>query len=180
MSRIGKVPIPIPTGVDVQLAAPATVKVKGPKGALNLDYRGHVKVTREGNVLRVERFSDERQDRAFHGLYHRLIRAMLQGVTTGFRKELELVGVGYRAALDGKALVLALGFSHEVRVAAPEGITFATPKPTQIVISGADKQQLGQVAADIRGLRPPEPYKGKGIRYAGEHVRRKVGKAGVK
>ena len=180
MSRIGKIPIAIPKGVDVKMGPGPLVSVKGPKGTSTLDYRDHVVVKNEEGALHVARKSDERQDRAYHGLYQRLVVNLVKGVTVGFQKDLELIGVGYRAAMDGKTLVLNLGFSHDIRYQADEGITLATPKPTQIIISGVDKQKVGQVAANIRAYRPPEPYKGKGIRYAGEHVRRKVGKAGAK
>ena len=180
MSRIGKIPIPIPSGVDVKMGPGSIVAVKGPKGSASLDYRGHVVVTHADSALSVQRKSDEPQDRAYHGLYQRLVVNLVKGVTAGFQKDLELVGVGYRAAMDGTTLVLNLGFSHEIRYVPAQGIALAAPKPTQIVISGVDKQQVGQAAANIRAFRPPEPYKGKGIRYAGEKVRRKVGKAGAK
>ena len=179
MSRIGKIPIPIPSGVDVKLGPGPLVAVKGPQGAIQLDYRDHVVVKNSDGTLVVERKSDEPQDRAYHGLYRRLLGSMVKGVTEGFKRDLELVGVGYRATMDDKTLVLNLGYSHEIRVHPEEGITLVTPKPTQITVSGVDKQRVGQVAANIRAFRPPEPYKGKGIRYAGEHVRRKVGKTGA-
>jgi large subunit ribosomal protein L6 len=165
--------------VDVKIGPGPLVAVKGPKGSTSLDYRGHVEITQDGAALHVARKSDEGQDRAYHGLYQRLLGNMVKGVTKGFQRELELVGVGYRAAMDGATLVLALGYSHEIRFQPEAGITIASPKPTQIVVTGIDKQRVGQVAANIRALRPPEPYKGKGIRYAGEHVRRKVGKTGA-
>lgn len=180
MSRIGKIPIAIPSGVDVKMGPGSLVAVKGPKGSASLDYRDHVVVKHEDGALTVYRKSDESQDRAYHGLYQRLVVNLVKGVTQGFQRDLELVGVGYRAAMDGSTLVLNLGFSHEIRFNPDEGITLVTPKPTQITISGVDKQKVGQVAANIRAFRPPEPYKGKGIRYAGEKVRRKVGKAGAK
>ena len=179
MSRIGKIPIATPKGVEVTLGPGSVITVKGPKGSLSLDYRDHVVVKHEDGALHVARKSDERQDRAYHGLYQRMLTNLVLGVTEGFKKDLELVGVGYRAAMDGKTLVLTLGYSHEIRYVPEEGITLAAPKPTQVVVSGIDKQQVGQVAAVIRGFRPPEPYKGKGVRYAGEHIRRKVGKAGA-
>jgi large subunit ribosomal protein L6 len=178
VSRIGKIPIAIPKGVEVKLEQ-TVLSVKGPKGAADLDYRGHVTVRQEDGQIHVQRHSDSIQDRAFHGLYQRLVGNLVSGVTEGFSKKLELVGVGYRAAMDGKTLVLNLGYSHDIKVPPPEGISFATPAPTQIIVSGIDKQVVGQVSANIRGLRPPEPYKGKGIRYAGEKIRRKVGKAGA-
>lgn len=179
MSRIGKIPINIPAGVDVKLSPGAELFVKGPKGTATLIYHGHVDVKQDGASLLVFRHSDESQDRAYHGLYQRLIGNMVKGVTIGFSKELELVGVGYRAAMDGKTLVLNLGFSHEIRFEPPIGIALAAPKPTTIIVTGVDKQQVGQAAAEIRAFRPPEPYKGKGIRYTGEHIRRKVGKSGA-
>ncbi|MEN6626877.1 MAG: 50S ribosomal protein L6 [Candidatus Sumerlaeia bacterium] len=175
MSRIGKNPIAIPKGVQVTMDG-STVSVKGPKGNASIDYRGHVAVSHVEDHLEVARHSDDRQDRAYHGLYQRLLVSMVKGVTEGFNKELQLVGVGYRAAMDGKTLVMTLGYSHEVRFAPPEGITLAAPAQDRIVVSGSDKQLVGQVAANIRSLRGPEPYKGKGIRYVNEHIRRKVGK----
>jgi large subunit ribosomal protein L6 len=179
VSRIGKQPIPVPKGVDVQIAGTA-VSVKGPKGQLSVECKGHVEVAREGENLVVRRYDDSRRSRSFHGLYQRLISNTITGVTKGFRKELEIQGVGYRAALQGKDLNLSLGYSHPVSYAAPAGITFTVPKPTSIIIEGADKQAVGQVAAEIRALRPVEPYKGKGIRYVGERVLRKAGKSAKK
>lgn len=179
MSRIGKYPIAIPKGVEVKLGADDVLTVKGPKGQLTLDYKKHVSVESDGENISVMRHSDAQQDRAYHGLYQRLVTNMVKGVSEGFVKTLELVGVGYRAQMDGKTCVLNLGYSHEIRFDAPEGVTLATPQQTTIVVSGVDKQQVGQVAANIRGKRPPEPYKGKGVRYVGEHVRRKVGKTGA-
>lgn len=178
MSRIGKVPIQIPKGAQVTLAG-TTIAVKGPKGDSALDTKGHVELVQEGESLLVRRHSDARQDRAYHGLYHRLIGNMFRGVTEGFEKRLELVGVGYRAQMQGQTLVLSVGYSHDINVEPRDGVTFATPAPTQIVVSGFDKSIVGQIAADIRAIRPPEPYKGKGIRYADEYVRRKVGKSGA-
>ena len=179
MSRIGKIPIVLPKGVEATLAAPSSLTVKGPKGTLSLDYKGHVVVKHQDGSILVERKSDERQDRAYHGLYQRMIGNLVKGVAAGFQKQLELVGVGYRAQMQGKNLILSLGYSHDVHYEPEPGITISTPAPTQVVIDGADKQRVGQVAAVIRGFRPPEPYKGKGIRYAGEHIRRKVGKTGA-
>lgn len=177
MSRIGKAPIPVPSGVEVTIDG-RSVAVKGPKGALARELPGDITVRQEGDTLLVERNNDERETRAFHGLARSLVNNMVVGVTEGFRKQLEIVGVGYRAALKGSdTLELALGFSHPVVVNAPEGITFETPAPTRIDVIGIDKQVVGQVAADIRALRKPEPYKGKGVRYVGEHVARKAGKA---
>jgi large subunit ribosomal protein L6 len=178
MSRIGKSPIPVPSGVDVTISN-RHIAVKGPKGSLERDVPGTITVRQEGDALIVERPDDERQNRAMHGLVRSLINNMVVGVTQGFTKELEIVGVGYRAIARGpQALELALGFSHPVNVQAPEGITFEVPAPNRIVVSGIDKESVGQVAADIRGWRKPEPYKGKGVRYAGEYVQRKAGKAG--
>jgi large subunit ribosomal protein L6 len=178
MSRIGKAPIPVPRGVDVTISD-GHISVKGPKGALERDIPGTISVRRDGEALVVERPDDERENRAMHGLVRSLVNNMVVGVTQGFTKELEIVGVGYRAIARGPAAIeLALGFSHPVNVEAPEGITFEVPAPNRIVVSGIDKESVGQVAADIRAWRKPEPYKGKGVRYAGEHVRRKAGKAG--
>ncbi|MDX1971523.1 MAG: 50S ribosomal protein L6 [Candidatus Sumerlaeia bacterium] len=179
MSRIGNVAIEVPKGVTVSIT-PTTVKAKGSKGELVLDYKGHVKVTEKEGKLYVARFNDERQSKAFHGLYHRLITNLLKGVTVGFSKDLELQGVGYKVAMKGKTLVMNLGYSHPVEVETPKGITISTPSPTQIKVEGIDKQQVGQVAAELRKWRAPEPYKGKGIRYVGEYVPRKAGKSGGK
>jgi large subunit ribosomal protein L6 len=179
MSRIGKKPIPIPRGVDVAVDG-RTVRVKGPKGELERTFRPEVDIeTAEGEV-RVTRRSDAKRDRAFHGLTRALLANMVTGVSEGFKKQLEIVGVGYRAEKKNKALGLAVGYSHPVEYPEPEGITISTPTPTTIVIEGVDRQKVGQVAAEIRSVRPPEPYKGKGIRYQGEQVRRKAGKAGAK
>ncbi len=179
MSRIGKLPIAIPKGVEVQLT-PDQVSVKGPKGKLDLEYRGRVTIKREGDALLVTRHGDDRQHRAYHGLYQRLISNMIKGVTDQFKKELEIVGVGYRASMEGKRLVLSVGHSHPIYFTPPDGVTLACPKPTQITVSGIDKQAVGQAAAEIRRFRPPEPYKGKGIRYLGEYIRLKEGKTGAK
>jgi large subunit ribosomal protein L6 len=178
MSRIGKSPIPVPSGVDISLAG-QHITVRGPKGTLERDIPGVITVRQEGDELLVERPNDERQNRAMHGLVRSLVNNMVQGVTQGFTKELEIVGVGYRATAKGPgAMQLALGFSHPVNIEAPDGVTFEVPAPNRIVVSGIDKEAVGQVAADIRAWRKPEPYKGKGVRYAGEHVQRKAGKAG--
>lgn len=178
MSRIGKAPIPVPSGVDVTIAG-GHVTVKGPKGSLERDLPATISIRQDGDALLVERPNDERQNRALHGLVRSLVNNMVIGVTQGFTKELGIVGVGYRANAKGPgAMELALGFSHPVNITAPEGITFEVPVPTRIVVSGIDKEQVGQVAADIRKWRKPEPYKGKGVRYAGEIVRRKAGKTG--
>jgi large subunit ribosomal protein L6 len=177
MSRIGKVPITVPSGVDVALGD-RRVTVKGPQGTLERALPGEITVRREESELLVERPNDERANRALHGLTRTLLANMVTGVTTGFTKDLEIVGVGYRAAAKSpNQLELALGFSHPVIVDAPEGITFEVPAPTRITVKGIDKEKVGQVAADIRKIRKPEPYKGKGVRYAGEVVLRKAGKA---
>ena len=178
MSRIGKAPISVPSGVDVSISESA-VTVKGPKGELSREIPGGISVRKDGDTLVVERPDDERRSRAMHGLVRSLVNNMVIGVTDGFRKELDIVGVGYRAAAQGKnKLDMSLGFSHPVVVEAPDGIEFVVPAPTRIEIHGIDKQLVGQVAADIRALRKPEPYKGKGVRYVDERVRRKAGKAG--
>jgi large subunit ribosomal protein L6 len=170
----------VPSGVDVNVAD-GTVTVKGPKGELSRPLPGSITVRQEGDTLLVERPDDERENKALHGLTRSLVNNMVVGVTAGFRKELEIVGVGYRAEAQGPAaLRLALGYSHPVTVAAPDGIAFEVPVPTRIVVTGIDKERVGQVAADIRAIRKPEPYKGKGVRYAGERVLRKAGKAGKK
>jgi large subunit ribosomal protein L6 len=177
MSRIGKQPITVPSGVDVTIAG-AHVTVKGPKGQLEHEIIGGVTIEREGDDLVVSRADDSRSNRSLHGLQRSLINNMVVGVSEGFAKELEIVGVGYRAAAQGSdGIELALGFSHPVRVKAPEGITFEVPQPTRIIVRGHDKQLVGQVAADIRKIRKPEPYKGKGVRYAGERIVRKAGKS---
>ena len=177
MSRIGKAPISVPTGVDVTLAG-RHISVKGPKGTLERDIPGEITVRQDGDVLLVERPNDERQNRALHGLVRSLVNNMVVGVTEGFTKDLKIVGVGYRATAQGPTkLELALGFSHPVHVQAPEGVTFEVPAPTRITVAGIDKEAVGQVAANIRKIRKPEPYKGKGVRYAGERIIRKAGKA---
>jgi len=177
MSRIGKAPITVPSGVEVQIQG-RQVAVKGPKGELDIEVPGDITVRQDGEEILVERSDDERRNRALHGLTRSLVNNMVLGVSEGFSKELQIVGVGYRAAAKGSnALELQLGFSHPVNVEAPDGITFDVPEPTRIIVSGIDKQVVGQVAADIRSYRKPEPYKGKGVRYLGEHVARKAGKA---
>jgi large subunit ribosomal protein L6 len=175
MSRIGRRPVPILKGVEVRQAN-GTLKVKGPKGELALDVHRDVKVVIDEQEVRVERSSDEKKDRALHGLTRALIANMVKGVTEGFSKTLEIVGVGYRADVKGKGITLQLGYSHPINYQAVEGVKLECPNQTTIVISGPDKQKVGQTAAEIRGLRPPEPYKGKGIKYQGEHIRRKAGK----
>jgi len=177
MSRVGRSPIPVPSGVTVALED-NSVTVTGPQGSLVRRLPQGITITQEGDVLVVTRPDDERSHRALHGLTRSLVANMVAGVTQGFSKELEIVGVGYRANAKGpSALELALGFSHSVQFDAPEGITFEVPTPTRIVVKGIDKEKVGQVAANIRKIRKPEPYKGKGVRYAGERVLRKAGKA---
>ena len=179
MSRIGKAPIAIPSGVDITITG-QHVTVKGPKGTLSRVIPGEIIVRQEDATLFVERPNDERQNRSLHGLCRTLVSNMVIGVTDGFSKELEIVGVGYRAEAQGTNLRLALGFSHPVNVPAPDGITFEIPVQTRIIIKGIDKELVGQVAANIRSIRKPEPYKGKGVRYAGERILRKAGKTGKK
>jgi len=175
MSRIGKKPIAIPNGVTVTLEG-QTVAVKGPKGQLSWTVADEIEVKQEGSDLTLAMREDTSRARAMWGLSRTLVGNMVEGVTKGYEETLELVGVGYRAAMKGRALSMQLGFSHDVDIPPPEGITFATPKQTEIRISGIDKQLVGEMAARIRRIRPPEPYKGKGVRYAGEKVRRKEGK----
>jgi len=175
MSRIGRKPVPVPDAVTVEIA-PGNIAVKGPKGELSQFYSPDMTISQNEGVVTVERPTDRGEHRALHGLTRSLIANMVEGVTEGFEKRLEIQGVGYRAALKGKNLELALGYSHPVAIEAPDGIEFEVPQPTEIIVRGIDKQLVGQVAADIRKRRPPEPYKGKGIRYRGEQVLRKVGK----
>ncbi len=178
MSRVGRSPIPVPSGVEVTIDGRHIV-VKGPNGTLERDLPGEITVRRDGDELLVERPDDERQNRAMHGLARSLVANMVTGVTTGFRKDLEIVGVGYRATAKGPGtLELALGFSHPVVVEAPSGVTFDVASATSLAVVGADKQAVGQVAADIRALRKPEPYKGKGVKYKDERILRKAGKTG--
>lgn len=176
MSRIGRKPVQIPAGVEVTVNGNTCV-VKGPKGALQQDFHENITVTVEENEVIVDRANDERESRAQHGLTRALIQNMVTGVSEGFTKSLELAGVGYRVQLKGTSLDFSLGYSHPVVVEAPEGITFEVPDNTHINVKGINKQQVGQIAAEIRAKRPPEPYKGKGIHYVGEHIRRKLGKA---
>ena len=180
MSRIGRAPIEIPAGVTVKVSEENLVSVKGPKGELSRQIHQDMKVNVEGNVLTVVRPSDDKTHRSLHGLSRTLINNMVVGVTEGFTKTLEINGVGYRATKQGKNLNLALGFSHPVIVESPAGISFDVPSATSITVSGIDKELVGAMAAKIRSFREPEPYKGKGIKYAGEHIRRKEGKAGAK
>lgn len=178
MSRIGTTPIDLPSGVEVKVSGD-TVEVKGPKGSLTQAISPTISVNVDDGVITVGRVNDERENRALHGLTRALLYNMVVGVTEGYSKELTAVGVGYRAALKGNTLELQVGFSHPVLIEAPDGVTFEVPEPTKIIVSGIDKQKVGQIAADVRAVRPPEPYKGKGIRYTDEYVRRKAGKAGV-
>jgi large subunit ribosomal protein L6 len=175
MSRIGRKPIEVPSGVNVALSA-GRVQVNGPLGELSQQVPQRIQIEQEDGSIVVTRPTERGEDRALHGLTRTLIANMVEGVTKGFEKRLEIQGVGYRAALRGSDLELNVGFSHSVVKKAPDGITFEVPVPTQVVVKGIDKQQVGQIAAEIRKVRPPEPYKGKGIRYEGEYVRRKVGK----
>ena len=180
MSRIGKSPINVPSGVEVNIAS-GVVSVKGPKGTLSREIPGAIVVRKEENTVLVERPDDTRENRALHGLTRTLVANMVTGVTEGFVKELDIVGVGYRAEAQGaNALKLALGFSHPVVVKAPDGVTFEVPQPTRIIVKGINKEVVGQVAANIRSIRKPEPYKGKGVRYLDERVMRKAGKTGKK
>jgi len=176
MSRIGKQPVPVPAGVEVKIDG-QVVTVKGPKGELSHEFLPEVRIKQDGEILTVEKTEDTRDAAARYGLSRTLLSNMVVGVHEGFAKTLEIVGVGYRASLKGKDLELLLGYSHPILIKAPDGIEFELPSQTQIIVKGRDKQQVGQIAADIRKQRKPEPYKGKGIRYKGEHVRRKLGKA---
>jgi large subunit ribosomal protein L6 len=177
MSRIGLQPITVPTGVDISINA-GLVSVKGPKGELKQRVHPEMVITRDNGTLTVARPNDERMFRQLHGLTRSLVNNMVVGVTNGYRKDLEIQGVGYRAALEGKTLVLNVGYSHQVRIDPPAGIEFVVDTPTRLAVTGIDKQLVGEIAAQVRRVRPPEPYKGKGIRYQGEQVRRKAGKAG--
>ncbi len=179
MSRIGKAPIPIPSGVDVKVDG-SSVTVKGSKGSLTRTFSDRIAFSVADGVITVSRTDEERQSRALHGLSRALLANMVTGVSEGFSRELSLVGVGYRASQQGTGVELLVGYSHPVKVPAIDGVALEVPEPTKIVVRGIDKELVGQVAADIRSIRPPEPYKGKGIRYANEAVRRKAGKSGVK
>ena len=180
MSRIGRMPITVPAGVTVDIAEGNVVTVKGPKGELTQALRPEMKLKLDGAVLTVERPSEDKLHRSLHGLTRSLLHNMVVGVTDGYKKELEVNGVGYRVSKEGKNLVMNLGYSHPITVAETDGITIDVPAPNKIVISGCDKQKVGQFAAEVREKRPPEPYKGKGIKYANEVIRRKVGKTGAK
>ncbi|MCR5825870.1 MAG: 50S ribosomal protein L6 [Oscillospiraceae bacterium] len=180
MSRIGRMPVAIPAGVEVNIANGNLVTVKGPKGTLTQKLSPVMTIKQEGAELHVSRPNDEKENRALHGLTRALLHNMVVGVTEGYKKELEINGVGYRAAKDGKKLVLTIGYSHPVEVMETEDIAIDVPNPNHIVVSGCDKQKVGQFAAELREKRPPEPYKGKGIKYVDEVIRRKVGKTGVK
>lgn len=178
MSRIGLAPITVPAGVDIKIAG-QEVTVKGPKGTLVRTFHERVSVAVEDGIAMVSRADDDREAKALHGLSRALLNNMVIGVSEGYTKELQAVGVGYRAAMKGQGIELQVGYSHPVVIDAPAGITFEVPEPTRIIVSGTDKELVGQTAAEIRKVRPPEPYKGKGIRYKDEYVRRKAGKAGV-
>jgi large subunit ribosomal protein L6 len=180
MSRIGRMPIDVPSGVDVTIGENNHVVVKGPRGTLARTLDANLKFVRENGSILVQRPNDERRSRAMHGLSRTLLANMVTGVTSGFEKRLEITGTGYRAQGGGNALTLQMGFSHPVQVEAPDGITFELDGTTRVTVKGIDKEVVGQVAANIRKVRPPEPYKGKGIRYADEQIRRKAGKAGAK
>ena len=180
MSRIGKIPIPLPTGVEVNITDSNLVTIKGPKGTLEQEIAPEIGIDVDDAVINITRPTDVPRHRSLHGLSRTLINNMVVGVTEGFSKELDIVGVGFRAVKEGKRLVMNLGFSHQIIVEEPDYVTIDVPAPNKIIISGIDKQKVGQFAADIRKKRPPEPYKGKGIRYTNELVRRKVGKAGIK
>ncbi len=177
MSRIGKQPVEIPTGVEIDVAEGNVVTVSGPRGTLSQRLHAEMRIIREDGLVRVERPSDDGFYRGLHGLTRTLVANMVEGVTKGYERRLQIIGVGYRAAMKGGDLEIAAGYSHPVMVPQPDGIEFEVPTPTQIVVRGNDKQQVGEVAAKIRKIRKPEPYKGKGIRYEGEHVRKKAGKA---
>jgi large subunit ribosomal protein L6 len=178
VSRIGKKPITLPKGVEIKVGEDNTVTVKGPKGSLTRQFNPDMQIVQEDGTLEVRRPSESNQHRALHGLSRTLLNNMITGVSTGYRRDLEIAGVGYRALKDGNNLVLLLGYSHAVRLEPPTGITFGVDSPTKINVQGINKEEVGQEAARIRSMRPPEPYKGKGIRYAGEVIRRKAGKAG--
>jgi large subunit ribosomal protein L6 len=177
MSRIGRLPVKVPTGVEVQVEG-RTLRIKGPKGELRRAFHPNVRVLRENGTVRVERASDEKFDRALHGLSRTLVANMIEGVTKGYERGLEISGTGYRAQLAGKKLQLTLGFSHPIEIEPPPGVSFVVETPQKLRVVGVDKEVVGEIAAKIRGLRVPDPYKAKGIKYAGEQIRRKAGKAG--
>ena len=180
MSRIGKMPITVPAGVTVTIGANNEVTVKGPKGELVQRMPADIMIEQSGETIEVKRPTDDKEHRSLHGLTRSLLHNMVVGVTDGFKKQLEINGVGYRAAMQGNKLVMNLGYSHQVEMEPADGITIEVPQPNQIIISGPDKQKVGQFAANVREKRPPEPYKGKGIKYVDEHIRRKEGKTGAK
>lgn len=179
MSRIGNAPVVIPAGVEVKIDG-SLVQVKGPHGELEFDFNSNIKVSQEDGVLKVERPDDSKQNKALHGMTRALIRNMVSGVSSKFKKELEMVGVGYKSSIAGNILTINAGYSHPVVMEVPEGLSVEVPKPTSIIITGIDKQVVGAFAANVRKVRPPEPYKGKGIKYANEQIKRKVGKTGSK
>ncbi|MBR5279796.1 MAG: 50S ribosomal protein L6 [Clostridia bacterium] len=179
MSRIGKQPVVVPAGVTVALSEGNVLEVKGPKGSLKNTFHPTMIIKVEGNAITVARPSDDKFERSLHGLTRSMIQNMVDGVTNGFKKQLEINGVGYRALLQGKTLVLHLGYSHTIEMTPPEGVSVEVPNANQIIVSGSDKQMVGEFAAKVRSKRPPEPYKGKGIKYSDEHVRRKEGKTGA-
>lgn len=180
MSRIGKMPIEVPAGITVTIGGNNEITVKGPKGELKKALSKEMIIEQNGNVIEVKRPSDSKEHRSLHGLTRTLLNNMIVGAGEGFKKELEINGVGYRAQKQGKKLIMNLGYSHQVEMEETDGITIDVPQPNQIIVSGPDKQKVGQFAANIREKRPPEPYKGKGIKYVDEHIRRKEGKAGTK
>ncbi len=180
MSRIGKLPITVPAGIEVEIAENNVVTVKGAKATMTQKFDDKMKITKDGQTIKVERPDDSNKYRSLHGLTRTLLSNMIHGLDKGFSKELEVNGVGYRAALEGKKLVMNLGYSHPVTMEAPEGVEIEVPAPNKIIVKGYDKQAVGQFAAEVRGKRPPEPYKGKGIKYASEVVRHKEGKTGAK
>ena len=179
MSRIGRAPVVIPAGVEVKVSG-SEVEVKGPKGKLAFTFNNAMDIAVDGGTLTVSRPNDEKENRSLHGMTRALIQNMVTGVSDGFKKELEMIGVGYKASVSGKKLVINAGYSHPVEMEIGEGLNVETPQPTKIIISGIDKQQVGEFAANVRKVRPPEPYKGKGIKYSDERIRRKVGKTGAK